>query len=303
MYTITIPSNIKEFRVVIEDSTVEEDTAIDNTLEQPYYEEVKDTKFALLVGIDYKYTENELNGCINDSKAIIEKLNTWGFNQVVALNDISGTPDEQMPFMNNILREIDAIVEKANAVPPTENADIFFHYSGHGSYQKDVDGDEADGYDEVMCALDGNISDDILHDRFLAKLNSNVRVFMFTDCCHSGTIMDLAYTMNANGYVMETGSKNDVKAKVIMISGCRDDQTSADAYFENLSQYRGAATTAFLNTLKKFNDSGYADNEIDIGNFRYYIHDFLQEGQFTQKPVISMSYQGSFYDKALMFLQ
>ena len=47
---------------------------------------------------------------------------------------------------------------------------LFFHYSGHGTHQKDVspDKDESDGQDEALCPSDyptaGLIVDDDLHE-------------------------------------------------------------------------------------------------------------------------------------------
>lgn len=45
------------------------------------------------------------------------------------------------------------------------NDALFFHYSGHGGQTKDKDGDEGDGYDEVIYPVDfessGHIVDDV----------------------------------------------------------------------------------------------------------------------------------------------
>ncbi len=69
---------------------------------------------------------------------------------------------------------------------------VFFHYSGHGSRVRDLDGDEADGYDETMApydvTLDGKnmIVDDDLG-QLVAQLSGRLAVLVF-DSCHSGTI-------------------------------------------------------------------------------------------------------------------
>jgi hypothetical protein len=41
-----------------------------------------------------------------------------------------------------------------------EDATLLIWYSGHGSYTYDVNGDEGDGQDEVICLYDGNLLDD-----------------------------------------------------------------------------------------------------------------------------------------------
>jgi hypothetical protein len=69
---------------------------------------------------------------------------------------------------------------------------IFFYYAGHGSYLRDDDGDEKDGYDETIVPYDatpngpGMIRDDQLS-RWMAELAGR-RVVMVFDSCHSGTI-------------------------------------------------------------------------------------------------------------------
>ena len=49
-------------------------------------------------------------------------------------------------------------------VQATEEGDFcFFHYSGHGTFIEDENGDERDGFDEALCALqDEYIRDDEL---------------------------------------------------------------------------------------------------------------------------------------------
>ena len=83
-------------------------------------------------------------------------------------------------------------------------------------------------------------------------MKKNVTLFALFDCCHSGTILDLRYQY----FDSENYNKPSVNSKVtetignvIMISGCRDKQTSADAYINSSSQ--GAMTWSFLDTLNK----------------------------------------------------
>lgn len=73
---------------------------------------------------------------------------------------------------------------------------VFFHYSGHGSRVPDEDGDEADGYDEVLAPYDVALRDEqhfdniILDDeigRLLAQLPGREGALVF-DSCNSGTI-------------------------------------------------------------------------------------------------------------------
>ena len=105
------------------------------------------------------------------------------------------------------------------------------------------------------------------------------------DSCFSGTMLDLRYQyMDSLNYDKYT--ENDKQAvtvgNVFMISGCTDNQTSADAVFNNKAN--GAMTWSLLESLKqKPNDSW---REL-VKNMR----DLLKTSEFTQIPQFS---SGSF---------
>jgi len=72
-----------------------------------------------------------------------------------------------------------------------------FLESGHGGQIEDKDGDEDDGYDEILIPGDhkesGHIVDDWIYSEFVKKIPAGVHVVAVVDCCHSGTAMDLPY--------------------------------------------------------------------------------------------------------------
>ena len=67
--------------------------------------------------------------------------------------------------------------------------------AGHGGQTKDLDGDEEDGYDEVIYLVDfrqvGHIVDDEMHRILVQPLQAGVRLTVIFDSCHSGTALDL----------------------------------------------------------------------------------------------------------------
>lgn len=75
---------------------------------------------------------------------------------------------------------------------------LFFHFSGHGSQQRDDSGMEADGFNETICPCDysraGQIVDDEIWSNLVHPLPSGVRLTALMDCCHSGTGLDLPFT-------------------------------------------------------------------------------------------------------------
>lgn len=69
-----------------------------------------------------------------------------------------------------------------------KSGDIFLlTYSGHGGQVTDVTGDEPDKKDETWCLYDGQLIDDELYWE-LSKFKAGVRVLVFSDSCHSGTV-------------------------------------------------------------------------------------------------------------------
>lgn len=80
---------------------------------------------------------------------------------MVVLTDDARNP-RQIPTRANIIQAMNWLVRGAQP-----NDSLFFHYSGHGGQTEDVDGDEDDGYDEVIYPLDhkiaGHIVDDEMH--------------------------------------------------------------------------------------------------------------------------------------------
>jgi hypothetical protein len=119
---------------------------------------------ALLIGINYFNQKGQLRGCINDVKNMSGFLNGhFGYKRedMVILTDDQQGPMSQ-PTKANIIRAMHWLVKDAQP-----NDSLFFHYSGHGGQTPDLDGDEEDGYDEVIYPVDfreqGHIVDDEMH--------------------------------------------------------------------------------------------------------------------------------------------
>ncbi|CAH6720464.1 metacaspase-1 [[Candida] jaroonii] len=166
---------------------------------------------ALLVGINYIGTSNELRGCINDVKNMSMFLNErygYSWDDMVILTD-DQRQYNKIPTRENILRAMQWLVQDARP-----NDSLFFHYSGHGGQTKDLDGDEESGMDDVIYPLDfqqnGHIVDDIMHDIMVRPLPQGCRLTALYDSCHSGTALDLPYVYSTKGVVKEPNIYKDV---------------------------------------------------------------------------------------------
>jgi len=243
---------------------------------------------------------------------------------MVILTDDQQNPMSQ-PTKQNILRAMHWLVKDAHP-----NDSLFFHYSGHGGQTKDLDGDEDDGYDEVIYPVDfrtaGHIVDDEMHRIMVNPLQPGVRLTAIFDSCHSGSALDLPYLYSTQGVVKEPNlakeagqgllsivssyARNDMgsvikgasglfkkittgdevykknirtktsPADVIMWSGSKDTQTSADASIGG--EATGAMSWAFISALKKNPNQSY----VQLLNS---IRDELQ-GKYSQKPQLSCSH-------------
>lgn len=224
-------------------------------------------KKALLIGINYKGQDGELNGCINDINNIRDVLVNncdYDINNIRMLSEESSV----LPTRKNIEDNIRWLV--SNLLP---NDVLYLHYSGHGTFITDRSGDESDGKDEVIVPLDyqqrGVISDDWLFSNMVERIPQNVTLWAFMDCCHSGTMVDLKYNYKSmceyrNGKVNSNLVYNprewtdrfsfsvertkDVLGNIYLFSGSLDTQTAADAFIA--SKYQGAFTHCFLELLK-----------------------------------------------------
>ena len=120
---------------------------------------------------------------------------------MVILTDDQQNPMSQ-PTKANILRAMHWLVKDAQA-----NDSLFFHYSGHGGQTEDLDGDEDDGYDEVIYPVDfrqaGHIVDDEMHRVMVQSLMPGVRLTAIFDSCHSGSALDLPYIYSTSGILKE----------------------------------------------------------------------------------------------------
>lgn len=258
---------------------------------------------AFIVGIN-TYQDSPLNGCVNDGLLIYKVLSEkYDFNT----KDIDIITDREAT-KNNIIKGL-----KKLTTGLTKDDYIFFHYSGHGSQVVSKDWtktDEADGRDEIICPVDMNW-DDPLRDNDLNEFFANIscKALVILDSCHSGTglrsgcnwksrflpppisnmlsnpmislddNLDFVYPIitkdvqtQKRGFLVDTAKQGNT----ILISGCRENQTSADAYFGN--KYHGALTYTLVMNLRN------AKYKISYNNLINNINRDLRKLGFQQEP-------------------
>jgi hypothetical protein len=250
------------------------------------------TKRALLVGINYRKTSGELYGCINDINNIKQILlkNNYKEENIRMLSE----DHDELPTKHQIAIGLIWLMENKENKP----MEIFFHYSGHGSWVEDNNGDEEDGHDECLVPIDykrsGMLYDDQINDLLEQYLTSNTKLFTIIDACHSGTMLDLKYQrkclkvskinnkISTEFQVKKYNYNDKIKGKIIMISAAQDNQTAADAWLDRQSQ--GALTNSLVTTFVKYNYN------LTFDELMANIYQVIKEYNFQQNPTLSSNF-------------
>jgi hypothetical protein len=235
---------------------------------------------ALLFGLNYPGTPSQLQGCVNDVENMRAYLEgTCGVSCKVCVDG----PDTTALGMMQNLYEI-ALQSHSEALKL-----VVVHYSGHGSYIADRDGDERDGRDECLVPSDyetaGVLPDDLLS-RLFAGFNPLTRVVFVCDACHSGTMCDVKYSWQAATKCTVENMLCPIRARVLTLSGCLDNQTSADAF--NVlgdGKFAGALTGCLLKVLAESPAS-----LADVFALHTQLTAKLVAGGFPQRPLLCSTY-------------
>ncbi|OSC98894.1 hypothetical protein PYCCODRAFT_1438875 [Trametes coccinea BRFM310] len=258
-------------------------------LQQPHfiYSKCTGRKKALCIGINYRGQPNQLHGCVNDARNVQNFLMSHGYKarDIEVLTDDTSDP-RRLPTRANIIEAMRRLVQSAH---PHDS--LFFHYSGHGGQVKDRNGDEIDGYDEIIFPLDhksaGHISDDLMHTIMVKPLPPGCRLTALFDSCHSGSVLDLPYLYHSDGRVkgsQVTARWHDYKstpADVISWSGCKDSQTSADTWERGVAT--GAMSHAFVSSLTQNPKQSYQELLRSVR--------VVLKKKYSQKPQLSSSHR------------
>jgi metacaspase-1 len=220
---------------------------------------------ALLVGIN-AYPASPLKGCLNDISDMAGFLTSrcnFAMDDIRMLTDSRATKAGILERLGWLLTGL----QKGDR--------ILFHYSGHGVQlpTRNPQG-EVDGLDEAICPYDFDWTNShTIRDKEFSKIFSSipdgVMFIWISDSCHSGDLereiprnkflrktIDLPLDIN---WRLQTAKQKKIKPfgfikvaqslNLALISGCKSDQTSADAEFND--RYNGALTYFLLERLNK----------------------------------------------------
>ena len=223
-----------------------------------------------------------LVACENDANDMAGIASAQGFTPQVLLTTAATAP---------------AVTQAIEDAAKTLDAgDTFLlTYSGHGGQVPDMNGDEIDGVDETWCLYDRELIDDELYGLW-SSFRKGTRIFVLSDSCHSGSVARAVVLSRARvalrrGRTLDyekvrvkalpdhhqrrayfaqqalyeaaqqtfpAGDRVSLGASVILISGCQDNQLSADGdvnglFTETLLQVWNMG--AFQGTYRDFHKS------------------------------------------------
>ena len=227
----------------------------------------------------YQGWDGALQGCVNDARAMDAIAKGAGFETSVLLDD-EVTADAATAAISSAAEGLDA-------------DDLFLlTYSGHGSQVPDGNSDEPDRQDETWVLYDRQLVDDELY-ALWSNFRPGVRILVLSDSCHSGSavrnvldavqpdalagsmsvpppngirvmpreVAQTVYEANKSTYdgiqaAVPCGDTVEIGAHLVLLSGCQDNQTSAD----------GAGNGLFTQTLLEV----WEDGQYDGGHRRFW---------------------------------
>ncbi|KAF9903419.1 Ca(2+)-dependent cysteine protease [Linnemannia zychae] len=278
---------------------------------------------AVLIGINYTGHANTLHGCVNDTAIMKGFLEDRGFSEDkirILTDDQVGT--QWMPTRENILKNLQWLIRDAKK-NDSYFLHYSGHGGQVNDLDGDETEGRDNCIFPLDHAENGVITDDELHTLLVKALPPGVRLTAVFDCCHSGSALDLPYLYASTGYIrgssalanlghelvegnFDAEALKELQAKwqklqleekefarqvrlkaadadVIMFSGCKDDQTSADVKVTRggKSSSNGAMTYAFTKSIRENPEQSYQEMLNSI-------RDLLKE-KYKQKPQLSSS--------------
>lgn len=200
----------------------------------------KGERKALCIACVYPGTNLTLPGTEPDQFAMVKMLTKNGYS-VTYLSD--NDPSKKPSTRANIVGEMKALIAWANEKPGRQ---VWCSFSGHGTQTVDKTGEEEDGMDEAMVPSDyataGLLKDDELKEIFTA-LRKESHCMIFMDCCHSGTILDLPYCLEATLSGPDYPPDDNV-GTIYCVSAAKDDECAYE------TAEGGVCTRAFIGSYK-----------------------------------------------------
>lgn len=260
-------------------------------------------KVALVIGCSYKDSNNDipiLYDAIGNAQKMVDLLTKFGY-VVIFMNDNCVKTSALYPIHKNIQNTF------ANLLQNTQSGDdVVIFYTGHGAKnlanQMNIVIDP-NGKNDAIVPVDNNLIDDETLGYWLQQYGKKgVRIFLFFDCFHDGTMCGLQYSyscskkINTNTVNVKNNSFNQEfnqlqRATIITLSASKDSKDSkgketieTDTQGRQ-SNHQGSLTSSFI-----YNIQTSVNGTKDIFKLLHYISIYLSNYKLiTQCPKITSS--------------
>lgn len=243
-------------------------------------------------------TSAPLAGCENDAKTMKKIGQEQGYDTILLLTkDATST---------RVLSELRRASQQLTA-----GDYLMLTYAGHGAQVPDTANEEQDRLDETWCLFDRMLLDDELASAW-SNFQAGVNIIVISDSCHSGTVTrqmlatlttdkiyppkvtyrcmepEVAFSTHAKFSFLYDGIKlnipraidNEIKATVLLISGCQDNQLSGDGQQNGL--FTGVLLQVWSNGTFKGNYTSFHE-QICSKMPAYQTPNFLVIGRKNEK--------------------
>ena len=239
---------------------------------------------ALLIGVNYVRNEqNRLYGCVGDVRNMQQTLAR--IRPGVEFRVLHDEGDATWPSRANVLEGFQWLLA---GLAPGDS--VLVHYSGHGGLTVDRSGDEVTGYDSCIfpCSESGEvecITDDEIRAALAERVPARCKLTAVFDCCHSGTCLDLRYTLggrDALTILTENRRYRRTDGEVLFLSACADQQVAEESVAPTGAGATGAPvgalTTAFLAAV---------EGTVKLNRLVCAVRAQLRAAGFAQTPQVS----------------
>ncbi len=191
----------------------------------------------------------------------------------------------------NINADLAAITSAINSLPNGTNSLFVFYFSGHGSQVPDGNGDEADGWDEVIMFHDvapvaggftGVYTDDDLEDK-LSNINAT-QIVLIIDSCFSGSLASGTTSLQTYGLQSRGVSAPHLLNRPSSI-------TSTDATLAELNGEGRLIITGGTGDQLTYEES----NVLKHGVFTYFFLEGLEEALYDANENSRISFEEAYW--------
>lgn len=213
-----------------------------------------------LGGSCYRDVKNMASNLINRCNFPPENVYVLTTQQISPGNRVIGTNYDSS---KNIFFVCDSVINK------TDLKCLLVLISGHGFSMGDSNNDELDGRDEAINIGSKYTIDDEIYSNIVVKFDnkkSDTILILLSDTCHSGTLFDLPYIIDENGFSQLSTKRTDIFKQnndIVSLSACADSQLSM-CDVGDVTGFGGSLTTAVLNIDGVLEDLIANKNVIDV---------------------------------------